>query len=437
MFEQLREGIGGVFRGWGKKGRLTEKDIDEGLRQMRRELLAADVNLRVAKELIERVKERSLQAKVMLSLTPAQQITKIAYEELTFVLGGEEAKLVPQGDLPYVTMLVGLQGSGKTTTAAKLSLYLKRSGGHPLLSASDTQRPGAREQLLALGKAADIPVYSDGQDSLDVCLGAKARAREGHLDWVVIDTQGRLHIDSGMMEELSYLRDKLSPCEILLVLDAMTGQEGVRIAEEFHRYLKLTGVILTKLDGDARGGAALSVKEAIGIPIKFIGIGERPDDLEVFHPPRIASRILGRGDIETIIEHAQESVDEEKAKLWEKKLKKGSFDLNDFLEELRGLKGMGPLDQLLELVPGLPSHNLIVDERRLSHVEAIILSMTPKERREPRLLDANRKRRIAWGSGTTILEVNQLLSQFEQTRKLSRRLTSSQRRLFQKVLKFP
>jgi len=437
MFEQLREGISSIFQGWGRKGKLTEKDIDEGLRQMRREFLAADVNLKVAKELIQRIKERSLQDNVILSLTPAQQIAKVAYEELTSVLGEKETDLTPHGEPPFVVMLVGLQGSGKTTTAAKLALRLKHSGGHPLLSASDTRRPAAREQLSTLGKAIDVPVYGDGQDPLDVCRGAKDRARESHLNWLVIDTQGRLHIDSGMMEEISCIRNKLSPLEVLLVLDAMTGQEGVRIAEEFHRYLELTGVILTKMDGDARGGTALSIKEAMGIPVRFIGMGERLDDLEVFRPQRIASRILGRGDIETIVERAQEAVSEEKARLWEKKLKKGSFDLNDFLEELRGLKKMGPLEQMLELVPGLPSHKLTVDEKRLGHVEAIILSMTLRERREPHLLDASRKRRIARGSGTTVLEVNQLLAQFEKTRKLAKKLGSPQTKLFQKVLKLP
>ena len=424
MFEILSDKFSGIFRRLSGKGKLTEKDIDEGLRQVRLALLEADVNFKVAKDFTAKVRERSLNAEVLQSLTPAQQIIKIVNEELIGILGGGQSHLVSSPRPPSVAMLVGLQGSGKTTTAAKLALQLKSSGQRPLLVASDNRRPAAIEQLVTLGEQLDIPVYSENPSakSKDICAHALNKAKELAATWVIVDTAGRLHIDETMMAELAQVKQLLNPDEVLLVVDAMTGQDAVRVAEEFHSRVTLTGLILTKMDGDARGGAALSIRWVSGVPIKFIGIGEKVDAFEPFHPDRLASRILGMGDILTFIEKAEATFDQQQAKELEKKVRTASFDFEDFLSQLRMVKKMGPITQLVEMIPGLPQMAKQlpegVQEKQLKKVEAMILSMTPEERRNPGIIDGSRRRRIVRGSGTTSQDINQLLNQFKQMQKL-------------------
>jgi signal recognition particle subunit SRP54 len=424
MFEVLTEKLAKVFRGLSGKGKLSEKDIDEALRQVRLALLEADVNFRVVKDFIARVRERSIGAEVLRSLTPAQQIVKIVNEELIKTLGDGESRLAASPHLPSVVMVVGLQGSGKTTTSAKLALHLKHSGQRPLLVAADNRRPAAIEQLVTLGEQQDIPVYRETVKvkSKDVCAHALSKAKELAASWVIVDTAGRLHIDEPMMAELAEVKDKLKPVEILLVVDAMTGQDAVRMAEDFNSRLGLTGLILTKMDGDARGGAALSIRWVSGVPIKFIGIGEKVDAFEPFYPDRLASRILGMGDVLTFIEKAEKTIGEQQVKELEKKVKTASFNLEDFLSQLRELQKMGPIDQLVEMLPGasqlasqLPAG---MEEKQLKKVEAMILSMTPQERRHPDIIDGSRRRRIARGSGVRPQDINQLLNQFRQMQKL-------------------
>lgn len=424
MFEILSEKLSKVFRLLGNKGKLSEKDIDEALRQVRLALLEADVNFKVVKDFTTRVRERSLGAEVMQSLTPAQQIIKIVNEELIAILGAEPGKLVASPHPPSVVMLVGLQGSGKTATAAKLALHLKHSGQRPLLVAADNRRPAAIEQLVTLGKQLDIPVFSESPSvsSKDVCAHALVDAHNRAVSWLIVDTAGRLHIDEELMAELAQVKQVLNPNEILLVVDAMTGQEAVKIASEFHAKVSLTGLVLTKMDGDARGGAALSIRWVSGIPIKFIGIGEKADALEPFYPDRLASRILGMGDMLTLIEKVQATIGEEQAREFQKKVQGASFDLEDFLTQLRAVRKMGPIAQLMEMIPG--GSKLTggladgVEEKQLKKVEAIILSMTPEERHNPLVIDGSRRRRISRGSGVTTQDVNQLLNQFQQMRKL-------------------
>ena len=355
MFEILSDKLSAVFRALSGKGKLTEKDIDDGLRQVRLALLEADVNFKVVKDFISRVRERSLGAQVLESLTPAQQVIKIVNEELIKTLGSEPSRLVASSQPPSVIMLVGLQGMGKTTTAAKLALHLKHSGQRPLLVAADNRRPAAIEQLVTLGEQLGIPVYREAVDvkSKDVCAHALARARELASTWVIVDTAGRMHIDEPMMEELAQVKVELKPSEVLLVVDAMTGQDAVRIAQEFNSRLGLTGLILTKMDGDARGGAALSIRWVSGVPIKFIGIGEKIDAFEPFYPDRLASRILGMGDVLTFIEKAEKTFDEKKVKELERKMRTAGFSLEDFLSQLREIKKMGSLAQLVEMLPGM------------------------------------------------------------------------------------
>ena len=424
MFEIISDKLAKVFRGLSSKGRLSEKDIDDALRQVRLALLEADVNFKVVKDFVSRVRERSLGAEVSQSLNPAQQITKIVNEEITATLGREQSHLASSAHPPSVAMLVGLQGGGKTTTAAKLALHLKHSGQRPLLVAADTRRPAAIEQLATLGKQLDIPVYSEapGTTSKDICAHALTKARELATTWVIVDTAGRLHIDETMMEELAQLERELKPSEVLLIVDAMTGQDAVRIAEEFHSRVNLTGLILTKMDGDARGGAALSIRWVSGVPIKFIGTGEKVDAFEPFYPDRLASRILGMGDMLTFIEKAEKTLDEQKVKELEKKVRTASFNLDDFLSQLREIKKIGPLGQLAEMIPGmsqlakrLPDGT---EEKQLKKVEAIILSMTPDERHNPSIIDGSRRGRIARGSGVKSQDINQLLNQFRQMQKL-------------------
>jgi signal recognition particle subunit SRP54 len=429
MFESLSEKLQEVFRRLSGRGRLTEADVDAALREVRVALLDADVNYRVVRDFIGRVRERAVGAEVLRHLSPAQQVIKVVYEELINLLGPAAPRLEPPPQPPGIVMLVGLQGSGKTTTAAKLALHLRRQGQRPYLVAADPYRPAAGAQLEILGRQLDIPVYNEpsGRDAVAIAENGLRRARVAGATWVILDTAGRLHIDDALMAELEAMKARLRPHEVLLVADAMTGQDAVRTAEEFHRRVGLTGVILTKLDGDARGGAALSIRAVTGVPIRFIGVGEKADALEPFYPDRLASRILGMGDVLTLIEKAQEAFDREQARALEKKLRTATFTLEDFLNQLQQVKKMGPLQQLLEMIPGfsqaakhLPAEAL--DERQLKRVEAIILSMTPEERRRPEIIDGSRKRRIARGSGTSIQEVNQLLNQFFQTRRLMKEL---------------
>ncbi len=428
MFQVLSERLGSVFKRLGSKGRLTERDVDEALREVRLALLEADVNFKVVKEFIATLRERSLGNEVLESLTPAQQVIKVVNEELTSILGGAPSHLVAASRPPTIVMLVGLQGSGKTTTAAKLALHLKGSGQRPLLVAADLRRPAAIEQLVILGNELEIPVYREDTSAkpVSVCTHALKRVRELAATWVIADTGGRLHIDEAMMKEAAEIKRELKPDEVLLVVDAMTGQDAVRAAEEFHAKLGLSGLILTKMDGDARGGAALSIKAVTGVPVKFIGTGEKLDALETFYPDRLASRILGMGDLLTLVERAKKTFDEERAKKLEKKVRHATLDLEDFLGQLHEMQQMGSLSQLVDMIPGLSSIARrapdAVDEGRLEKIEAIILSMTPQERRNPEIIDGSRRRRIAQGSGTTPQEINQLLNQFRQTQKLMKQM---------------
>ena len=428
MFENLSDRLQGVFAQLSNRGKLSEADVDAALRQVRLALLEADVNFKVVKDFINRVRERAVGVEVMKSLTPAQQVIKIVNEELIATLG-EAERLNLSGPSPHVVMLVGLQGSGKTTTAAKLAVSLRKSGQRPLLVAADTYRPAAITQLEVLGKQLDIPVHSEGDkvSPPKICANAVKRAREAAYSVVLLDTAGRLHIDDQMMQELEQVRAKTNPQEVLLVVDAMTGQDAVRVADDFNQRVGITGLILTKVDGDARGGAAISVRSVTGVPIKYLGVGEKTDALEVFHPDRLASRILGMGDVLTAIEKAQEVMDEEKALKVGQKLVKGEFDLEDFRDQLQQLKQMGPMSQLLDMIPGMSqlTKGLAPDvtDQQLKLIEAIINSMTPEERRNPRIINGSRKRRIARGSGTTVMEVNDLLSQFRQMQRMMKQLT--------------
>ncbi|MBI2935327.1 MAG: signal recognition particle protein, partial [Chloroflexi bacterium] len=406
-------------------------DVDEALKEVRLALLEADVNFRVAKDLTGRVHDRTVGTPALESINPGQQVVKVVHEELTSVLSAGDHKLLPAPQAPTLVMLIGLQGSGKTTTAAKLALHLRRaSGQRSLLVAADLRRPAAVEQLETLGRQSDIPVYSEGIGStpLKVAHNGVQRAKELGVLWVILDTGGRLHIDDELMEELVAMKQSLSPHEVLLVVDSMTGQDAVRAAGAFHQRVGLTGLILTKLDGDARGGAALSITSVTSVPIKFIGAGEKADALEPFYPERLASRILGMGDVLSLVEKAQAAIDQKQAEEMERKLRRATFNFQDFLDQLRAVKRMGSLSQLLELLPGfsglqkrLPLEQL--DEQRLKRIEAIVLSMTPEERQRPEILSSSRKRRIAKGSGTSIQDVNQLLNQFFEMQKIMKRLS--------------
>ena len=430
MFENLTDKLTGIFNRLSGKGRLTEKDIDDALGQVRRSLLEADVNFRVARDFVAKVKERSLGADVLESLTPGQQVVKIVHEELTNILTGGDHRLLPASQLPSVLMLVGLQGSGKTTTAAKLALQLRRQGHTSLLVAADLRRPAAISQLETLGRQLDVPVYSADPKTATVAQVVRDgvdRARQQGITWAIIDTGGRLHIDDDLMEELEEVKSAVAPHETLLVVDAMTGQDAVNAAEEFHRRVGLTGLVMTKMDGDARGGAALSVTRVTGVPIKFMGVGERSDGLEAYHPDRLASRILAMGDVLTLIEKAQEATDEKQAKELERKFRQASFDLEDFLQQIQSVKKMGSLSQIMEMIPGVNrlSRDLPTefDDDQVKRVEAIIYSMTAEERRRPEIINGSRRRRIARGSGTTPQDINRLLNQFKQTQKLMRQFS--------------
>ncbi len=428
MFETLTERLQGAFDRLARKGRLDEKDVDEGLREVRIALLEADVNFRVVKDFVARVRERSVGAEVTRSLTPAQQVIKIVNEELIALLG-KPTKVDLSGQPPHAVMLVGLQGSGKTTTAAKLALYLRKQRQRPLLVAADTRRPAAVTQLEILGKELDLAVHSEGTSVSppDICSHAMRKAREAAYTVVILDTQGRLHVDDELMSELEQIKSVVKPAEVLLVADAMTGQDAVTVAQEFNERVGLTGLVLTKMDGDARGGAALSMRAVTGVPIKFIGVGEKPGDLEGFFPDRLASRILGMGDLLTLIERAEEVFDQEQALEMQEKLRTATFTLEDFLDQLGQVKKMGPMSQVLDMIPGLsgPAGQIPqeVTDKQLVMIEAMISSMTLAERENPRIIGGSRKRRIARGSGTTVQDVNQLLSQFRQIQKMMKQMS--------------
>jgi signal recognition particle subunit SRP54 len=437
MFDALSDRFEGIFARLRSRGRLTDKDVDDVCREIRLALLEADVNVRVVKQFITRVKERAQGAELSKSLSPGQQVVKIVHEELVETLGGISGKLEMSPKPPTVVMLCGLQGSGKTTAAGKLARHLKSQGLGVLLVAADLQRPAAVEQLRVLGRRLDVPVYSASDDALGagnadpvvVAKGVHDEAARLGKNVVIVDTAGRLQIDTELMEELRDVRDVVQPQDTLLVVDAMTGQEAVNVAAAFDDAVGLDGVVLTKIDGDARGGAALSVKEVVGKPILFVGTGEKLEDFEPFHPDRMAGRILGMGDVLTLIEKAEEAFDEDAAQQAEAKLRKGQFTLEDFLDQMRQVKKMGPLQNLVKLMPGIPKElkQAQLDEGELARVEAIICSMTPAERNDPSLISGSRRLRIARGSGTTTSDVNALLKQFKLVQEMMRGIAQGKR----------
>ncbi len=429
MFEALSEKLNGVFGRLGNKGRLTEQDVDAALREVRMALLEADVNFRVARDFIARIREEALKSDVLRSLSPGQQVVKITNDALVDILGGKAHRLEAGPTRPSVVLMVGLNGAGKTTASAKLARHLKQDGQTPVMVAADLQRPAAIQQLETLGTQIDAAVYQDknSRDTPGVAKNGVERAKELNAAWAIVDTAGRFQVDDDLMSELEAVKDAVSPDETLLVVDAMTGQEAVEAARQFHDRIGLTGLIMTKMDGDARGGAALSITSVTGVPIKFIGTGERTDALEAFYPDRLASRILGMGDMLSLIDKAQATFDQDEAAEMERKIRQASFDLDDFLGQLQQLKQMGPISQVLEMVPGFSAMKgrIDVDELDGSHLdktEAIIRSMTPEERRRPEIIGGSRRRRIARGSGTTPQDVNQLLNQFSQMQKMMRQM---------------
>ncbi len=444
MFQSLSEKLENAFKKFKNKGKLTEADIKAGMREIKLALLEADVNFKVVKEFISAVSERAVGAEVLESLLPAQQIVKIVNEELTALMGGTQSKLQIASKPPTVIMMVGLQGAGKTTHAGKLAGMYKKQGKNPLLVACDIYRPAAIKQLQVVGEKLNIPVFTLGDKESPVKIAKEAlkyAVKQGH-DMVFVDTAGRLHIDEVLMEELRNIKAEVEPTEILLTIDAMIGQDAVNVAKTFNELLDITGVILTKLDGDTRGGAALSVKHVTGKPIKFIGTGEKLDAIEPFFPDRMASRILGMGDVLSLIEKAEQAYDEKKAQELEKKIRESSFTLDDYLDQFSQLKNMGSLEQLMGMMPGMKPGALKdakVDEKALARMEAIIKSMTRYERERPEVLNASRKKRIAAGSGTTVEEVNKLLKQFDQTQKLMKQFANPKQmaRFGRKKMKIP
>jgi signal recognition particle subunit SRP54 len=424
MFETLSDRLYDVFQNMGRKGRLTEQDVDDAMREVRRALLEADVNYRVVRDFVAAVRERAVGEEVLRAVTPAQQVIAIVNEELINILGSERVPLETASQPPTVIMLVGLQGSGKTTHVAKLARHLRGEGQSPMLVAADVYRPAAIDQLHTLGRQVDVPVYSDLQegDPVKIAWDGIRVARERACNVVLVDTAGRLQIDERMMQELVDLTERIQPTETLLVADAMTGQEAVNVAQEFHERLALTGLILTKMDGDARGGAALSIRSVVGVPIKFIGTGEQVDALEPFYPDRLAGRILGMGDVVSLVERAQQQMTEEESQRLEEKVLEGRFNLEDFLDQLQQIKKMGSLTQLLDMIPGigqaLRQSQVQISDDQYKHVEAMIYSMTPEERRNPDIIKPSRRRRIAAGSGTTSDQVNQMLNQFRQMQRM-------------------
>ena len=421
MFESLSERLNDIFKKISGRGKLSEEDVNEALREVRRALLEADVSLPVVKEFISNIRERAVGEELIKSMTPAQQVIRYVRDELISLMGGEAAKLTFASKAPTVFMVCGLNGAGKTTSAAKLASYLRGSGHHPLLAATDVYRPAAIQQLEVLAKQISVPVFKlEGcQDPVEITSEAVAKAKDLGRDVVIIDTAGRLNIDSELMEELKKQRDAVSPDEILLVVDAMTGQDAVNVARDFNELLGITGVIMTKLDGDARGGAAISVRKVTGAPLKFVGTSERLSGLEPFHPDRMAGRILGMGDVLSLIEKAEQTLDKEKAQELSERLKQNKFDLNDLLDQMQQIRRMGPIKDIIKMLPGVGRalDDIPIGEKEIRRVESIILSMTPKERRNPEILDASRKRRVAKGSGSDVAAVNAILKQYNELRK--------------------
>lgn len=432
VFESLSEKLQNALGKLRSRGKINEKDLDAALREVRLALLEADVNFKVVKDFIRRIKERALGSEVLESLTPGQQVIKIVNEELTLLMGEKESKLNFSSSPPTVILMCGLQGAGKTTTTGKLANLLKKQGKRPLLVACDIYRPAAIKQLEVVGEKVNVPVFSigDKHKPVDIAKAALEHGRKHGNDVIIIDTAGRLHIDELLMQEITDIKSAVNPKEILLVLDSMTGQDAVNVAESFNERLGITGVILTKLDGDARGGAALSIRAVTDKPIKFVGLGEKADQLEPFHPDRMASRILGMGDVLSLIEKAQAGIDEKKAFELEKKMRTSQFTFDDFLDQLEQMKKMGPLDELLGMIPGMNSKalkGLDIDTRDLARTEAIIKSMTKKERDNPDMIDSSRRKRIASGSGTTVSDVNRLLKQFKETKKMMKKFSEMSR----------
>ena len=424
MFDALSDRFEGIFKRLRSRGRLGEAEVDEVLREIRLALLEADVNFRVVKGVVARIKEKAVGLDLAKSLSPAQQVIKIVHEELVTTLGGETLRLTYASKPPTVLLLAGLQGSGKTTAAGKLARWFKQQGRHPLLVGADLQRPAAVEQLRVLGGQVDVPMFSEPTDPVAVARKGVEEAQRLGRDVLIVDTAGRLHIDAEMMDEVRDISAAVKPDYTFLVVDAMTGQDAVNVAESFHATLELDGVILTKIDGDARGGAALSVKEVVGRPIAFASTGEKLGDFEPFHPDRMASRILGMGDVLTLIEKAEDAFDQEEAAAAAAKLQKGEFTLEDFLEQMQQVKKMGPLQDLIGMLPGVPKElrKVEIDDREIGRIEAIIRSMTPQERRDPTIINGSRRLRIANGSGMTTTEVNQLLKQFKDVQKMMKML---------------
>jgi signal recognition particle subunit SRP54 len=441
MFENLSDRLDSVFKKLKGHGTLNEKNIEDGLKQVRMALLEADVNYKVAKSVISDIKDRALGQEVMQSLTPGQQVIKIVNDEFTRMMGSEHQGLNFDGKALGSVMLIGLQGSGKTTTAGKLALYLRNKGRKPFLVPVDVYRPAAIDQLKKIGKQLDIPVFQSTTDMkpLKICQDAQLAAREQGCDTLLLDTAGRLHLDQELMAELVGIKKGINPSEILLVADAMTGQDAVNIAGSFDKKLDLTGVVLSKMDGDARGGAALSIKAVTGKPLKFIGVGEKSTALEAFHPDRMASRILGMGDALSFIEKAQEAVDEKEAKALEKKLKKNAFTLEDFKNQMKSVRKMGSIKDLIGMIPGVNKKQLKglnIDDREFARIEAIINSMTPKERRLHAIIKGSRKKRIASGSGTTVQDVNKLLKSYSQSMKMIKKFNKGGMRSLKNMLPF-
>ncbi len=431
MFDNLTEKLQRVFKNLRGEGKLTAENMEAALREIRVALLEADVHFRVVKQFVEGIRQKAMGEEVLTALSPSQQVVKIVHEELIRLLGSHQSRLRFAGEPPTVMLIVGLQGSGKTTTTGKLARWLSKSGHSPLMVSVDVYRPAARHQLSVIARQIGLPVWEGDpstKDPVELARQARREALQTGRDVVLVDTAGRLHIDDELMEELERLKQALSPTEILFVADAMTGQDAVKSAEEFHRRLGITGVILTKMDGDARGGAALSIRQVTGQPLKFIGVGEKFDALEPFHPERAASRILGMGDVLSFIEKVEQAVDQKKAEEMQRKLLDNEFTLEDFRDQLKQLKKLGPLDSLLKMMPGIGPlkglKDVEIDEKEITRVVAIIDSMTPKERANHMIINGSRRRRIARGSGTTVQEVNQLLKQYAQMRKMMKNLTS-------------
>jgi signal recognition particle subunit SRP54 len=424
MFDTLSDKLDKVFRNLRGRGKLTEKNVRDSLKEIKRALLEADVNFKVVKQFVSEVESKAMGQEVLKSISPGQQIVKIIHDELVKILGGKNVPL--EFSSPGILLICGLQGSGKTTLCGKVALHYKKKNWNPLLVAADIYRPAAVKQLQVLGKSIDVPVFHVDKKPPQICKEAVAHARDNGFNLIVLDTAGRLHIDEELMVELEQIKESVKPDEIILVADAMTGQDAVNVATQFNERLDLTGIALSKLDGDARGGAALSIRMTTGKPLKLVSVGEKLTDLEMFHPDRVASRILGMGDVVSLVEKAQETIDYEEAARLEKKLRKQAFTLEDFYKQLQQIKKMGPLDSILKMIPGASKalKGIEIDESGLGKVEAMILSMTPEERRKPDIINGSRRQRIANGSGNTVQDVNRLLKQFYQMQRMIKQMQS-------------